>query len=143
MAASADPLSLSHCWAAPAPIPAVPSPQVGHWLGLYHTFQSTSNEENATGCEADLLDGGDRVGDTPPEDSPAQGGCQLGRDSCPDLPGRDPVRNYMDYSGGWPRGRWRVWEAGGGGGGLWCSGPSGAMCIVGGGERRARGGTGM
>lgn len=61
--------------------------EVGHWLGLFHTFQGIPD-----GCTPP----GDMVEDTPYEADPTSG-CPASKDTCPAV-GVDPIQNYMDYS---------------------------------------------
>ena len=62
--------------------------EVGHFLGLAHTFEGQCSKTN------------DGVADTPPEKSP-DFDCTAGRDTCNDRGGvvlLDPIHNFMDYS---------------------------------------------
>lgn len=62
--------------------------EVGHWLGLQHTFDD--------GCHTDP-NGGDEVADTP-QVATANYNCDTPVDSCPDDgQGNDLLDNFMDY----------------------------------------------
>lgn len=64
--------------------------EIGHWLGLYHTFNG--------GCGIDTCSDGDYVCDTPPAFNP-NFGCPVINSCSNDFPDvSDQIQNYMDYS---------------------------------------------
>ncbi len=64
--------------------------EMGHYLGLFHTFQSGCTTASEPGCYTT----GDRICDTNPEADP-NFGCPSSRSTCSSP---DPFDNYMDYS---------------------------------------------
>ncbi|KAF2867308.1 hypothetical protein BDV95DRAFT_671113, partial [Massariosphaeria phaeospora] len=70
--------------------------EIGHWLGLPHTFQEgfASGEPDSCGRGH-----GDDIADTPTHLKPPNHDDLQCRpvDTCPGLPGPDPVKNYMNY----------------------------------------------
>ncbi|KIY67989.1 hypothetical protein CYLTODRAFT_490152 [Cylindrobasidium torrendii FP15055 ss-10] len=72
--------------------------EVGHWTGLYHTFQPNLT----TQAECDPVN--DQVNDTPAHiyirelnSGNSSISCDVMPDTCPDIPGLDPIHNYMNY----------------------------------------------
>ncbi|KAG8858082.1 hypothetical protein FRC20_012097 [Serendipita sp. 405] len=61
--------------------------EVGHWLGLYHTFQG--------GC-VDGGHGGDYVTDTPAQADSTSGCPAVAPDTCPSLPGPDAIHLFWN-----------------------------------------------
>ena len=80
--------------------------EIGHWLGLLHTFQVLATTDPCDSAEKGF---GDFVDDTPIHNGPSSrhvddcrdylGGAEL-PDSCPNLPGKDPLFNFLNYAGG-------------------------------------------
>ena len=67
--------------------------EIGHYFGLYHTFEGGCSGMNTATCET----AGDRVCDTPPVQS-ANFSCLNGIDTCLEVPNLlDDINNYMDY----------------------------------------------
>lgn len=70
--------------------------EVGHYLGLYHTFYGECSGMDYTTC----LTGGDLVCDTPPVKNPNYY-CVMGTNSCNETPDlSDKIHNFMDYGPG-------------------------------------------
>jgi len=64
--------------------------EIGHWFGLYHTFNG--------GCGVDTCADGDYVCDTPPAANP-NFGCPTINSCSIDFPDvNDQIQNYLDYS---------------------------------------------
>lgn len=63
--------------------------EIGHWFGLYHTFNN--------GCGTDTCLGGDLVCDTPPVANP-NFGCPSSVNSCTIDSQPDQIKNYLDYT---------------------------------------------
>lgn len=59
--------------------------EIGHWLGLLHTFHNNCSTTN------------DGIADTPAQRYTGTADCNVNRDTCPTLPGLDPLNNFMSY----------------------------------------------
>jgi pregnancy-associated plasma protein-A/flagellar hook capping protein FlgD len=64
--------------------------EVGHYLGLLHTFQDGCGTATQPGCFSTA----DLICDTEPDDQ-FHGGCPVNSSGCGDP---DPIRNYMEYT---------------------------------------------
>ncbi len=82
------------CGAAPFDLGRTATHEIGHWLGLYHTFQGGCAGTTAVDCSTS----GDEVCDTPPTSS-SNFGCPSVQNTCTETPTdmNDNTHNYMDY----------------------------------------------
>jgi hypothetical protein len=64
--------------------------EIGHYFGLYHTFQGGCQTASSPGCYTS----GDRICDTNSEQEDHYG-CPTGSSTCGSA---DPIRNYMNYT---------------------------------------------
>ncbi len=82
------------CGSAPYDLGRTATHEVGHWLGLYHTFQG----QCAGTSQVDCASSGDEVCDTPPTFDP-NFGCPTEQNTCTETPidQNDNTHNYMDY----------------------------------------------
>lgn len=74
------------------PYGLVAAHEMGHYLGLLHTFESADNPSGLA-----CADPGDYIADTPTQDGPHHA-CPAQTDTCPALAGIDDVANFMNYS---------------------------------------------
>lgn len=65
--------------------------EVGHYLGLYHTF------DNGCGNNASPYNSGDLIADTVPE-TEAHYHCVASNTACAGATGPNPIHNYMEYT---------------------------------------------
>lgn len=75
------------------PYGLVAAHETGHYLGLFHTFETAANP-GTLAC----TDPGDFVDDTPAQTGP-HWSCDPA-DTCPALPGNDDILNFMNYTTG-------------------------------------------
>ena len=82
------------CASAPYDLGRTATHEIGHWLGLYHTFQGGCAGTTAVDCASS----GDEVCDTPPTAS-SNFGCPSVQNTCTETPTDmdDNTHNYMDY----------------------------------------------
>ncbi|KAF2194473.1 hypothetical protein K469DRAFT_547688 [Zopfia rhizophila CBS 207.26] len=67
--------------------------EIGHWLGLLHTFQEASGNQQPT-CTTGR---GDGIDDTPVHLRPNGAECKP-MNTCPGQAGDDPIHNFMNYT---------------------------------------------